>query len=100
MAAHSILYSNIFAIPNGGFRHITTARKLKAEGVRPGVPDVFVGVPRFPHAGLFLEFKMPKGVVSAVQATWADRLQTVGYAYAVVRSVDEAIETTEGYLRS
>lgn len=34
------------AIPNGGVRHIGQAMKLKAEGVRPGVPDVLVIVNR------------------------------------------------------
>ena len=32
----------IMAIPNGGFRSIATARRLKAEGVVAGVPDLFV----------------------------------------------------------
>ena len=39
----------IFAIPNGGKRHIGTARKLKAEGVRSGVPDIFLACPRMPY---------------------------------------------------
>ena len=29
----------LFAIPNGGHRHKAVAAKLKAEGVRAGVPD-------------------------------------------------------------
>ena len=29
-----------FAIPNGGKRNIITASKLKAEGVKKGVPDL------------------------------------------------------------
>lgn len=31
----------IFAIPNGGKRNVIVARKMKAEGVKPGVPDYF-----------------------------------------------------------
>ena len=34
---------NLFAIPNGGHRHIGTAKKLKAEGVKAGVPDLCLG---------------------------------------------------------
>jgi len=30
----------IFAIPNGGHRNVVVAGKLKAEGVRAGVPDL------------------------------------------------------------
>ena len=32
----------IFAIPNGGFRHKTTARQLKLTGVEKGIPDLFI----------------------------------------------------------
>jgi hypothetical protein len=46
----------IFAIPNGGHRNKITAAKLKAEGVLPGVPDLFV-----PHFNLWIEMKMQKG---------------------------------------
>jgi hypothetical protein len=32
----------IFSIPNGGYRDISTAKKLKAEGVTKGVPDLYI----------------------------------------------------------
>ena len=31
-----------FAIGNGELRHINVARRLKAEGVTPGVPDICI----------------------------------------------------------
>ena len=36
----------LFAIPNGGLRNIRVARKLKSEGVKPGVSDLFLPVAR------------------------------------------------------
>lgn len=45
----------IFAIPNGGKRSIKTANTLKATGVLPGVPDLFV-----PGWGLWVEMKRAK----------------------------------------
>ncbi len=33
-------------IPNGGLRNKTTAKRLKAEGVKPGVPDIFTSIKR------------------------------------------------------
>src|SRR3990167_7125439 len=36
----------LFAIPNGGLRNIRVAMNLKAEGVRAGIPDYFLAVPR------------------------------------------------------
>ena len=52
------LFANVFAIPNGGHRHIKVAAKLKAEGVKAGIPDIFVAVPNSYSAGLFIEMKV------------------------------------------
>ena len=40
----------LFAIPNGGKRSIKTAIDLKSEGVKRGVPDLFI-----PELFLFIE---------------------------------------------
>lgn len=87
-----------WAIPNGGLRHIGVAQKLKAEGVRSGVPDVFIAMPVRNYHGLFLEFKTPKGVLSVTQKLYAQKLVEQGYQVKTVRSVDEAIQTTLEYL--
>jgi hypothetical protein len=50
----------IFAIPNGSKRSIGVAKKLKAEGVKRGVPDVAVPISSQPYAGMFIEFKSEK----------------------------------------
>ena len=56
----------IFAIPNGGFRSRATAARLKAEGVSPGVPDLFV-----PKHLLWIEMKRLKGgKLSLEQRDW------------------------------
>jgi hypothetical protein len=46
----------IYAIPNGEHRAISTAKKLKAEGVVSGMPDLHV-----PEWGLWIEMKRTKG---------------------------------------
>jgi hypothetical protein len=46
----------IIAIPNGGARNPVVAVKLKLEGVRRGVPDLFV-----PEWDLWIEMKVEKG---------------------------------------
>lgn len=57
----------MFAIPNGGLRHVTVAQKLKAEGVRPGVPDTFLPVARGGYHGLWIEFKFEKNKLTELQ---------------------------------
>lgn len=85
----------LFAIPNGGKRDKITGARMRAEGVKPGVPDIFWALPRsrpnpyggtltgkFYH-GLFLEMKVGSGGLSSDQEEWRDRLKNQGYAYAV-----------------
>ena len=47
----------MFAIPNGGLRNPVVARKLKAEGVKSGVSDIFLSVARGGYHGLYIEMK-------------------------------------------
>lgn len=47
----------LFHIPNGGSRGKAEAARFKMEGVKPGVPDLFLPVPRGPWHGLFIELK-------------------------------------------
>jgi hypothetical protein len=73
----------IFAIPNGGKRHPAVAVKLKAEGVRPGVPDLFLPVAVGEYHGLFIEMKAKGGHISHEQDEMIIRLSAEGYRVAV-----------------
>lgn len=76
----------IFAIPNGGARSITTAAKLKVEGVSAGVPDLYV-----PAWKLWIEMKRVKGgVVDKIQKDWHEYLTSIGDTVIVCRGADEA----------
>lgn len=88
----------IFAIPNGGFRHITTAKKLQREGVKSGVPDLFIPIIRGKVGGMFLEMKRKGGKLSDVQKFWLNQLEEEGYRVKVAFSVDEAIKAIEDYV--
>lgn len=97
----------LYAIPNGGARHIVVARKLKAEGVKPGVPDICLPYPRLfcgddPIHGLYIEMKSKDtdGRVSKDQKQWLDYLDSVGYKVSTCWSADEAIEAIEKYLNA
>ena len=76
----------IFAIPNGGYRNITTAKTLRKEGVVPGVPDLFV-----PAWKLFIEMKKMKGgVVSQDQWKVILALKECGYTVIIGRGAEDA----------
>ena len=83
-----------WAVPNGGSRHIKTAQKLKAEGVKSGVPDITII-----HDGLYygLEVKKPKtdtraGVLSITQKTMIERIEDAGGDVEVVYCVADVID--------
>jgi len=91
--------SLLYAIPNGGSRHPLEAKNLKAQGVKPGVPDICLPVPRCPYHALYIELKRTKGgVVSVDQKSWLDRLNKHGNLAVVCRGWEEAAEVITRYL--
>lgn len=90
----------LFAVPNGGWRHIRTAAYLKAEGVKAGVPDLLLPVPSAPYHGLFIEMKRKGGTVSKNQRWWVAQLRNQGYAVAVCYSGAEAIGVLREWINS
>lgn len=89
----------LFAIPNGGTRHKLEAVKLKREGVKAGVPDVCLPVPRGKYAGLWIEFKAEKGKVTEHQDEWHILLRSLGHRVEVSRSWQAAVNIVEKYLQ-
>lgn len=91
-----------FAIPNGGARDMVTAARLKAEGVKAGVPDICYPSPAGRYHGLWLELKRAKagagqtgrsaakGRASAFQNDWGAELAAQGYAHCVAYGWIEA----------
>ena len=76
----------VFAIPNGGARSGIQGAKLKAEGVSPGVPDIFV-----PAWNLWVEMKREAGgVVSPVQRDWIAYLERIGHWVIVGHGFEDA----------
>ena len=99
MARRVPAWGNLFAIPNGGARHLFTAVRMRREGVKRGVPDLFLAWPAGGRPGLFLELKRSSGgKVSAAQADWHERLGRAGYAVAVAAGYNEAVAVITRYL--
>lgn len=88
-----------FAVPNGGQRNVIVATRLKREGVRAGVPDLAIMIPRGGHGALFVEMKALKGGrASKAQKEWHWALRSMGYRVEVCRGSAAAIEMIETYL--
>ena len=89
----------IHAIPNGGSRHPAEAKNLKAQGVKPGVPDICLPVARGGCHGLYIELKRLKGGrLSPEQSRWIHELTKQGYSAAVCKGWEVAAEFIKRYL--
>jgi hypothetical protein len=89
----------IFAIPNGGHRNKAVAGKLKAEGVKAGVLDLCLPVARRGYHGMFMELKVGKNKMSAIQQEWYTRLRAEGnYCTVVWDYPASAIQEFEWYI--
>lgn len=89
----------LFAIPNGGSRHPATALKMRAEGQKPGVPDIMCAIPVGAYHGMFLELKtVKKGRVSPEQKDMLARMARNGYFSVVARGCEEAFAVLRAYL--
>lgn len=89
----------LLAIPNGGARHIAVATKLKAEGVRPGVPDLFLPYPNGGWHGLWIEMKTTTGRPSESQKWWLAELRKQWYSAVVCYGAEEAIGCIKEYFQ-
>lgn len=90
----------MYAIPNGGLRNATVAAKLKAEGVKAGVPDIFLPAARGGYHGLYIELKRTKGGrLSVEQVQWITDLLGQGYAVYKCEGWVKAKEIIESYLK-
>lgn len=103
----------IHAIPNGGARGDDAKTRairggaLKAEGVRSGVPDVFLPWPAHGWMGLYIEMKKPdqkpvkatsKGGLSDEQIEFGDYAKSVGYGWVVCYSWRDAANAIRQYV--
>jgi hypothetical protein len=90
----------LHAIPNGGKRNVKDAVKLKREGVKAGVPDLFMPVARMEYHGLYIEMKNTEGRLTERQREWQERLKKQNYAVLTCHSDIEAKAQIVKYLNS
>ena len=88
----------LFAVPNGGSRHKIEAANMTRQGVKAGVADVILQIPKKGFASLCLEFKTKTGRQSKEQREYQRQVEMAGSKYVVVRSVEEAIFVMKKYL--
>lgn len=89
------------AIPNGGRRDAREAARLKRQGVKAGVSDIFLPMPKGCYHGLYIEMKRSSGPIgiSQNQKEFIDAMNANGYRAEVCRGFHEAKELIQEYMQ-
>jgi VRR-NUC domain. len=89
----------VHAVPNGASASSqAAAARRRAEGQKPGVPDINCPVARGGHFGLWIELKRPGGTTSPAQASWLAQLGIEGYRVALHTTEEGAWAELVNYL--
>lgn len=90
----------LFHYPAGELRKKGIAGKLKAMGVRAGIPDFLLPRRCGKWLGLAVELKSPTGKLRQSQSEWLDTFREEGYLTAVCRTLEDFQRVTEKFLLS
>lgn len=88
----------LFFIPNGGNLSKAQRGQFKAMGLKSGVSDLLLPLPRHGYAGLWIELKARNGNVTRPQRDWLTLMDAQGYATCVAYGWREASALIVGYL--
>lgn len=89
----------LFHVPNGEYRPISTAKRLKRIGTKRGIPDIIFDEPLGGYHGLRIEMKRRTGgALTQEQKTKLSLLRDRGYMAEVCRGCDEAFALLQKYL--
>lgn len=83
--------------PNGGSRNKAEAAKLKQMGVKAGMPDLCLPVPKGIYNGLYIEMKYNRGRLEDSQKEMLKELAAVGHYCVVCYGMEEAIKILKEY---
>jgi len=88
-------------IPNGGYRKPAEAARLKKQGVKPGVSDIFLPLAMGRFHGLYIEMKRRKkdggSRGSSDQRAFAQAMIMQDFKCVICYGADEAIAVIKEY---
>ena len=88
-----------FAIPNGGKRNPSEARRLVLEGVSKGIPDLMLCESKKGYHGLFIELKrLSKSKTSPEQIEKHQKLRDRCYQVEICHGCDAAYKVILEYI--
>lgn len=88
----------LYHIPNEGKRSAATGARMKAEGLRAGVPDICLPVSRRGYGALYIELKYGKNRPTKAQKEMISALTAAGNKVSVAYGAEQAREIIRHYL--
>lgn len=96
---YAMAWKRTYATPNAGNRRKGAAGRLKAEGMKPGISDLFVAFPVGRFHGCYIEMKrIDGGKLSREQDVWIRDSLALGYMAACCHGADEAQAVWRDYV--
>lgn len=89
----------LYAIPNGSYKSAKSAKEFQEEGLKSGVPDLCLPVPRGGHGALYIELKSKQGKVSETQRHWLNGLIKLGNLCLVANTYERVTQVIIDYLK-
>lgn len=89
---------SLLHVANEGTGSAARGRLQKKQGVRAGVADLFLSVPRGGRGGLWIEMKRKGGRVRPEQREFLTQMQSLGYDGAVCHGAEEARSVITAYM--
>jgi hypothetical protein len=86
-------------VPNGQHSSARAGARQRAQGLRAGVPDLFLAVPRGPYHGLWIEMKAARGTLQESQKLFHPLLIAQGYHVTVSKGWEDATRQITAYLK-
>ena len=97
VALYPSIFPYILHFPNESPRTPRYGRLLKKMGMRKGVSDLFIALPRHNYHGAWIEIKSEKGRVSPAQKVFLDQMKEVNYYGNITYGMDETIKIIKWY---
>lgn len=88
----------LYHIPNEGKRSKATGGRLKALGLKSGVPDLCLPTAHGGYIGLYIEMKVKPNKPTENQKRWLRALRAAGHMVAVCYDWDSARQLLEDYM--
>lgn len=99
MQPNALIRAAIIHIPNQANHDARYGRVLKQMGLRAGVSDFFLPIPRNNYSGLWLELKRVSGGRENIsQKNWIDLMRSLAYRAEFAYGAEHAINLVKEYM--